>query len=68
MANEQAMSDHDLLVVIKTKVESFIGGQLDHETRIRRLERIIWIAMGAAAAGGGAFGGLVSSMLNGHAN
>lgn len=62
------MSDHDLLVVIKTKVETFIGGQLDHETRIRRLERIIWLAMGFAAAGGGVFGGFVTSILNGHAN
>lgn len=66
--DETPMTERDLLMVIKTKVETFIDGQKDHETRIRRLERIVWLAMGFAAAGGGVAGGLVTSMLNGHAN
>ena len=32
---------------------------LDHETRIRKLERMIWAAAGAAAAGGGFIGNLI---------
>ena len=35
----------------------------DHEARIRKLEKIVWVAMGFAAAGGGLIGGFVSSWL-----
>ncbi len=40
------------------------GGHSDHETRIRRLERSVWIAAGAAAAGGGILGSIVGPLLN----
>jgi hypothetical protein len=34
----------------------------DQESRIRTLERYVWIAVGAAAASGGAAGALVSAL------
>lgn len=35
----------------------------DHETRLRRAERSLWIAAGAAAAGGGILGSIVGPLL-----
>lgn len=35
----------------------------DHETRIRRMERSVWIAAGAAAAGGGILGSFLAPLL-----
>lgn len=40
------------------------GGHLDHENRIRRVERSLWLAAGAAAAGGGVVGQLIAPLLN----
>lgn len=34
----------------------------DHEARIRKLERAIWIASGTALAGGGVLGSVLSSI------
>jgi hypothetical protein len=39
------------------------GGHLDHESRIRRLERSVWLAAGAAAAGGGVIGQMIAPLL-----
>lgn len=41
------------------------GGHQDHESRIRRLERSVWLAAGAAAAGGGIVGQLITPLLGG---
>lgn len=35
----------------------------DHETRLRRAERSLWIAAGFAAAGGGVLGSIVGPLL-----
>jgi hypothetical protein len=35
----------------------------DHETRLRRAERSLWIAAGAAAAGGGILGSIVGPLI-----
>lgn len=54
------LSDHDLLIVIHTKLEGvFLSiaetrrevaqSAIDHETRIRSLERWVWKALGAIA-------------------
>jgi len=43
-------------------VEKSIPDQ-DHETRIRKIERAMWIVAGLAAAGGGTAGGLVSQIF-----
>jgi len=48
------------------EIDNTPGGHADHETRIRRLERSMWLIAGAAAAGGGAAGQLVASLLNSH--
>jgi hypothetical protein len=36
----------------------------DHETRLRRAERSLWIAAGAAAAGGGVLGSMLGPLIN----
>jgi hypothetical protein len=59
------MDDHDLLVRIDTKLDSVATGLNDHELRIRKLERIIWLATGVAAASGGAIGTLATGLVNG---
>lgn len=37
----------------------------DHETRLRRLERVLWVAAGAAAAGGGIVGSIIRQAIAG---
>lgn len=37
------------LARIEHKLDQAIG---DHETRLRRVERVMWVALGLAAAGG----------------
>lgn len=37
----------------------------DHEARIRKIERAMWIVAGLAAAGGGTAGGFISQILGG---
>jgi hypothetical protein len=39
------------------------GGHADHEMRVRRLERSVWLAAGAAAAGGGILGSIIAPLL-----
>lgn len=55
------------LVRVETKLDQLldriIPAQEDHETRIRKLERMIWVATGAALAGGGAAGALASQIM-----
>jgi hypothetical protein len=47
-----------------SNLERFVATpNVDHEARIRKLEKIVWVAMGFAAAGGGLIGGFVSSWL-----
>jgi hypothetical protein len=45
------------------EVDNTPGGHADHETRIRRLERSMWLIAGAAAAGGGVAGQLVAGLI-----
>lgn len=49
-------SDHDRLVKIETKLDIFLN---DHETRIRKLER--WVYIIAALVGSS--GGVVTNLL-----
>jgi hypothetical protein len=55
----------DRLVSIETKLDLSIGRVDDHETRLRRLERTVWIAAGVAAAGGGAVGAVARQIMGG---
>lgn len=54
----------DRLVSIETKLDISISRVDDHEARIRRLERAVWIAAGAAAAGGGVVGSIVRQIMS----
>lgn len=65
---EAADSDRevlDRLVRIETKLDNVIYLGTDHETRIRKLERALWLATGAAAAAGGTVGAFVRTALAG---
>lgn len=61
-ADELALFER--LVRIETKLDTFNERSTDHESRIRRLERTMWIAVGAAGAGGGILGQLIAPLIN----
>jgi hypothetical protein len=44
------------LARLETKLDLHLTKVGDHESRIRRLERALWLAAGAAMVGGGALG------------
>lgn len=45
-------------------LEKLVGnGTADHEVRIRKLEKFVWLAMGFAAAGGGVVGSLMTNLM-----
>lgn len=50
---------------IKTMLTDVQTTKVDHETRIRKLERSVWLAAGAATAVGGTSGALVSQLFGG---
>lgn len=65
---ETAESDREVLarlVRIEIKLDQVIHLGTDHETRIRKLERALWLATGAAAAAGGTVGAFVRTALTG---
>ena len=51
------------LARIETKLDASLTTGTDHEARIRRLERVILMATGAAATGGGVAGALFSRLI-----
>lgn len=64
------------LARMETKLDAVLANQAenatrqaaqhaDHETRIRGLERAKWAFAGFAAAGGGAFGAIVTKLIGG---
>lgn len=56
-------SDHDRLVEMHTILKGHLApGVNDHEQRIRRLERAVWIATGVAAAIGSAVGSAIGQV------
>lgn len=57
-------ADHEARLRV-LEADNTPGGHLDHETRIRRLERSVWLLVGAASAGGGVVGSLVGALLGG---
>ncbi|MGI5285238.1 hypothetical protein ACQEVF_18145 [Nonomuraea polychroma] len=52
----------ETLVRMETKLDAAISRGDDHEDRIRRLERAVWVAAGAGMAGGGVFGVIVQGV------
>lgn len=62
--DDRDQSDHDLLVEIHTTVTRQIGPTLrDHETRIRKAERVVWIATGVAATIGSLVGASAGTLI-----
>ncbi len=60
---EATLQSH--IVAQESRMAELGTDHVDHETRIRRLERTIWIASGAALASGGLGGAIVSQFLGG---
>lgn len=60
--SEPNRSDSERLIRIETLLEQLTGGRDDHETRIRRLERVLFIGLGAAASIGSAVGSYVGTI------
>jgi hypothetical protein len=50
---------------IETKIDYFAASSTDHEARLRRLDRMVWTAAGAAAAAGGTVGALIANITGG---
>lgn len=60
------MADIEIaLARIETKLDRALSDGTDHETRIRKLERALWAATGAAAFAGGGIGAFVSKLIGG---
>jgi hypothetical protein len=56
---------NERLVRIEVKLDQALIQHGDHETRIRRLERALWMAAGFAATAGGGVGALLTTVLGG---
>lgn len=60
------MDDESLevkLARIETKLDVALLQQIDHEGRIRKLERTVWTATGVASAAGGIVGAIFSQWV-----
>jgi len=55
-------ADHESRIRV-LETDNTPGGHQDHEGRIRRLERSVWLAAGAAAAGGGIVGQIIAPLI-----
>lgn len=66
MSADPAMNDSQRLVRIETLLEGDARTRDDHEVRIRRLERWMWLATGLAGGVGGAIGQSLQNLLSGH--
>lgn len=53
------------LVRIETKLDAQLTRSDDHEVRLRRLERALWLVAGAATAGGGVLGTIAQQVMGG---
>ena len=60
--HDPTMSDSQRLVRIETLLIGMASSDTDHETRIRRLEKVLYIGIGVAAAGGSAIGSYIGQL------
>lgn len=65
MTDTEMTQSGERLVRIEVKLDQALNQHLDHEARIRRLERVLWMAAGFAATAGGGVGALVANVLGG---
>lgn len=59
---DPTMNDSQRLVRIETLLIGMTNRGDDHETRLRRLEKIVFIGIGLAAAGGSAIGSYIGQL------
>jgi len=67
-SGESEIASHEVLerlTRIEVKLDTAINRTDDHESRLRRLERAVWVATGAAAIAGGAIGEVLRQALGG---
>jgi hypothetical protein len=50
---------------MEVKLDRVLALGVDHEARIRHLERALWVTVGAGAAAGGGVAALVSKLSGG---
>ena len=62
---DQVLATKDLAAKLVDKVEAIERRDGDHESRIRALERKVWVAIGGGTALGGAAGALAKLILGG---
>ncbi|GAB3372593.1 hypothetical protein [Amycolatopsis echigonensis] len=62
---EQVLATKDIAAKLVEKVDAIEKRDSDHETRIRALERKVWMALGGGTALGGAAGALATAILGG---
>ena len=60
--HDPTMSDSQRLVRIETLLIGMNNSDLDHEVRLRRLEKVLYIGIGMAAAGGSAIGSYIGQL------
>lgn len=61
----QEISAQERLIRLEVKLDLALSNGTDHEARLRRLERALWLATGAAAAAGGVVGSFLSKLISG---
>lgn len=61
--DEQQLSDRDLLVRVDANVTNLTSLVGDHENRIRKLEKALYIGIGFSAAVGSAIGSAAGTLL-----
>lgn len=47
---------------MEAKLDGALSLGIDHEARIRKLERALWVAVGAGAAAGGGVSAIISQL------
>lgn len=63
MSETDRLSDRDLLVEIHTTVKAQTNSISDHEIRLRRVEKILYIGIGLSAGAGSAVGSVLANFL-----
>lgn len=53
------------LIRIESKLDNFLVTYGDHETRLRKLEKALYLATGFAATLGGGIGTLITQLVGG---
>lgn len=59
---DPSLSDSQRLIRIETLLLGMTSTSVDHETRIRRLEKVLYIGIGMAASVGSAVGSYVGQL------